>query len=817
MLKTLPFNPLHTRGLSLLLLLAAAALGVFIALHHPLWQPVPLLGFVLAAAWFFVNPGLWLVIVPALLPLLGLAPWTGWISFEEVDLLILAAAVGGYARCAYRTSACSLRLSWSCLFLAGLMSISLLLAMTRGFADAGGFVFGWYQGYDGPMNSVRIARSFFLALLMVPLMAPQHDQSATAVARKLALGMALGLATASLAALWERLAFTDLLNFSSDYRSTALFWEMHVGGAALDGWLLLTFPFAIWALRNAVGAPQSAIALTLVGLAAYASLTTFSRGVYLALLVSIPLLLWQTRSKGVLGEAGDQAPHWGVVRWVVAIACLAAMARLVFPYGGYRGLLALFGVVVVALSTPLVLRNTPPGRLLAGSVLGFLLGALLVVFSNFLPKGPYVLFALLFFSVFGLLHAPKVMAARFRPAICLGGFVCLALAAANVSGHWGGVEALPGSCLALAMLFLVVLVGALARQPLWPADWRWQGGLLTIAMVVSGTVAVFFGGAYMGDRFSTSGQDLDWRLSHWKQAVALLETSGDVAFGKGLGRFPANYYFAAPNGASPGAYQVRGEGGQTWLYLTGARHPMSFGDIFRVSQRLDLAAQGPFELKLKVRTGADVGIHAEVCAKHLLYSADCAIGTATIKSSKGTWQPVQLRLEGKTSAGGAWYAPRLKMFSVGILNQGGAADVDDLVLTAGGSDNLLANGDFGQEMQRWFFTSDHEHLPWHAKNVLVNILFDQGALGLTVFLVLTLGALWRLNLGKARGHRLSPYLTASIIGFLAVGMFDSLTDVPRLAFIYYLLVLYAISLVAFGPPPTTLQATRQTPSPREAV
>ena len=61
--------------------------------------------------------------------------------------------------------------------------------------------------------------------------------------RQLALGIAIGLGTASLAALWERLAFTDLLNFSSDYRSTALFWEMHVGGAALDGWLLLTIPF----------------------------------------------------------------------------------------------------------------------------------------------------------------------------------------------------------------------------------------------------------------------------------------------------------------------------------------------------------------------------------------------------------------------------------------------------------------------------------------------------------------------------------------------------------------------------------------------
>ena len=45
----------------------------------------------------------------------------------------------------------------------------------------------------------------------------------------------LGLAGAALATVWERTAFTGLLNFSSDYRATALFWEMHVGGTALDG------------------------------------------------------------------------------------------------------------------------------------------------------------------------------------------------------------------------------------------------------------------------------------------------------------------------------------------------------------------------------------------------------------------------------------------------------------------------------------------------------------------------------------------------------------------------------------------------------
>ena len=62
-----------------------------------------------------------------------------------------------------------------------------------------------------------------------------------------------GLGGAALSVLWERLAFTDLLNFSSDYRVTGLFWEMHIGGAALDGFLALTVPFVA---RDLVRAPR---------------------------------------------------------------------------------------------------------------------------------------------------------------------------------------------------------------------------------------------------------------------------------------------------------------------------------------------------------------------------------------------------------------------------------------------------------------------------------------------------------------------------------------------------------------------------------
>ncbi len=44
------------------------------------------------------------------------------------------------------------------------------ISLVRGFDDAGGFVFGWFQGYEGSMNSMRLAKSFVLAALFAPLL-----------------------------------------------------------------------------------------------------------------------------------------------------------------------------------------------------------------------------------------------------------------------------------------------------------------------------------------------------------------------------------------------------------------------------------------------------------------------------------------------------------------------------------------------------------------------------------------------------------------------------------------------------------------------
>ena len=108
--------------------------------------------------------------------------------------------------------------------------------------------------------------------------------------------------------------------------------------------------------------------------------------------------------------------------------------------------------------------------------------------------------------------------------------------------------------------------------------------------------------------------------------------------------------------------------------------------------------------------------------------------------------------------------------------------------------DLLVNGDFSAELSHWFMTSDRNHLPWHIKNVFANVALDQGLVGLALWSALVFGALARVTLGTARTHPLAPGIAGGLAGFLAVGIFDSLLDVPRVAFLFYFLVLLGLTL-----------------------
>jgi hypothetical protein len=195
-----------------------------------------------------------------------------------------------------------------------------------------------------------------------------------------------------------------------------------------------------------------------------------------------------------------------------------------------------------------------------------------------------------------------------------------------------------------------------------------------------------------------------------------------------------------------------------------------------------------------VRTEEVVKLVVSICTKHLIYPGSCVAREVGVVAKPGEWQQLQFALQGDPLERGPWFAPRLVVFTVGIDSPGKHLELDNIAARDLGGRELLANGDFSADLTHWFFTSDRSHLPWHAKNLALHVWFDQGLVGLVLLSALFCGALWRVSLGHAREHPLAPALAGALLGFAAVGLFDSLLDMPRVAFIFYALLLIGLTL-----------------------
>jgi hypothetical protein len=222
--------------------------------------------------------------------LLNFSPWTGWLAVDEFDIFLLATLAGAYVKriANYRTSAVTQAVDFFPVWTA-VIGMAGLWGLLRGFADAGSFSMNWFADYTESSNSLRVFKSLGFALLFAPLLHCELLRDQAKACRLFASGMLTGLTVVAMATLWERAAFPGLIEFSLHYRTVALFWEMHVGGAAIDTYLALASPFAVWALMQARRPLSWLSAAMLTWLVVYASLTTFARGVYLA--VAAPLLL----------------------------------------------------------------------------------------------------------------------------------------------------------------------------------------------------------------------------------------------------------------------------------------------------------------------------------------------------------------------------------------------------------------------------------------------------------------------------------------------------------------------------------------------
>ncbi len=801
------------RFLRAALALTCIAAGGWLALHHPLGGVMALALFAVATTASACWSRLWLVALPALLPLIALAPWSGWLIVEEWDLLLLACVGGAYARAAFARPAAgpaTLVIRPLAALVLMLFAVSTALAAWRGLADAGGFAAHWFAGYREPLNSLRAAKGFVAALLLWPLLRDAARRDAARTWRELTLGLGLGLAGICAVTLWERYVFTGLANFSTDYRTTGPFWEMHVGGAALDGFLALGAPFALklWFDARDTAARIGSAALLLA--LAYASLTTFSRGVYVG--VPVALLLGAALharhaprpvpTNPMSADEGRFGPLGALLLW---LAFVLAALRL-FPGGGYRVLLALLGAAALLLPLVAAGLQRPSPRIWPGVAVGLVIAAVVAATASRLPKGAYLLYGVAWGAgAVALWLVRRGHAIAWQVAIAAA--IVVSLAIAVVARFWGGepagTAAWPVAMLLAALLTLLLALRGGLQAPLrriWPAGPQLQAGLLMAMGATAVAVGIALGGDYMGSRVATSRTDLGDRFAHWRHSFAMLTTPAELAFGKGLGRYPESYAIADPIGDRPGDYRLIDVAGERALLLTSGRHVQGWGEMLRLSQRIGPLRGLPMAsatARLRVHVREPVELHLEVCSKHLLYDAGCVGVTRRIEASAEAWRWIELHMPEDDHVGaGTWYAPRPTVFSVAIEQTNARLAISRIELVTDSGARPLVNGDFSAGLAHWFFSSDRHHLPWHAKSLLLHLCFEQGVLGLLLAMMLWGGAVWRTSLGAARQHPLAAPVAGALVGCMAVGLFDSLLDVPRFSFLWTLLFLLGLGLRA---------------------
>lgn len=312
--------------------------------------------------------------------------------------------------------------------------------------------------------------------------------------------------------------------------------------------------------------------------------------------------------------------------------------------------------------------------------------------------------------------------------------------------------------------------------------WRQRVIIATVFLGAFLAVAVpVFKGQFAQDRMATVWRDLNVRQVHWEDAIGM--HAPDVAtsmFGMGVGRYPESHYLLSRSESRSGTYQFKQEDGNTFLQLVS-------GSSIYIEQLVPVEPGQTYRLKFDVRANMpDASLTVPICEKWLLSSFNCMWNSKNVGNNVGTWRHFELLLRSDQLLASPWYSRRPIKLSLYNGNAKAVVDVDNVILENSKGEDLVRNGNFSEDFDHWFFSAD-SHLQWHAKNLLVSVFFDQGWFGLLAICAFSLFVIQRAFVRARNDDLQAAAFLAAFVGFLVVGVFDTLIDTPRFLFLFLLL------------------------------
>jgi VanZ family protein len=336
-----------------------------------------------------------------------------------------------------------------------------------------------------------------------------------------------------------------------------------------------------------------------------------------------------------------------------------------------------------------------------------------------------------------------------------------------------------------AALLLTAVTSVLSGQR---ADARVRRAALAVsALVVAAAVALpVLGGSFARERLAGSSRDLASRQAHWEDALAMRDGDALARFlGEGLGRFPATHFWRTREDVRAASYGVVREGDLTFLRLAP-------GATLYVEQLLHDFPEGAAIVELKLRSqSVNPEISFSLCRKWLLTSLSCASATSRGPAESGAWRQVRATIDTARLADRRLLPSAPVSFSLFTPNGKSAIDVASLRVLDPTGKELLANGDFAQGLDRWFFTTDVSP-PWTIDSLPVNVLFDMGWLGVLAWAALIFGTLGVGARALWRGEAAIPEAWAAFVAFLACATLNTLVDAPRFLWMFLVLAWLAM-------------------------